>query len=355
MNILKRTASLCPTCFKQVPAVIGESHGAVWMHKECSAHGVASELVERSPEFYRWSRSLGDTCPSAHFVIDITQRCNIRCRYCYYPLKNHADGEPTRDAIKQEIDLLGLDPVFSGGEPTVRDDLPALIEFAVSRGHKPMILTNGIALADFDYLTRVADAGLLTDAKLKLGMSMHGEGYSKGAQYKAKRQALSNIRANGWRISELMFTVSSVSEARSLIPTLEEYADVAEVFRIRSPFNNWAEQNATVKLFVSELIDAYRSEGSMAIVPGADNGLYHSTFEFVPGRHHGLGMKLGAPMNLRLICCPDKFNVDLGELQDYPPFHRANNGEVLNLMHSFMVNEGMAKGWLHGKRFEMAA
>jgi uncharacterized radical SAM superfamily Fe-S cluster-containing enzyme len=77
-------------------------------------------------------------------IIDITNRCNLRCPICF----SHAGAagylyEPTKAEIKGILENLRANmPVappdlqFSGGEPTVREDLPELIEMARSLGFR---------------------------------------------------------------------------------------------------------------------------------------------------------------------------------------------------------------------------
>jgi len=50
--------------------------------------------------------------------------------------------------------------VFTGGEPTLRDDLPELISHAEANGQVTGLLTGGIRLADADYLQTLLATGL---------------------------------------------------------------------------------------------------------------------------------------------------------------------------------------------------
>ena len=81
-------------------------------------------------------------------VWNITRACNLKCVHCYA----HATEESTSDELstaegKQLIDDLAAfgAPVllFSGGEPMVRKDLPELAAYAVEKGMRAVISTNG--------------------------------------------------------------------------------------------------------------------------------------------------------------------------------------------------------------------
>jgi hypothetical protein len=50
--------------------------------------------------------------------------------------------------------------VFTGGEPTLRDDLPALIQHAEDLGMVSGLLSDGLRLADGDYLNQLLQTGL---------------------------------------------------------------------------------------------------------------------------------------------------------------------------------------------------
>lgn len=81
-------------------------------------------------------------------VWNVTRRCNLKCVHCYAHAKNIAfDNELSTNEGKILIDDLvefGV-PVmlFSGGEPLVRKDLPELAAYAVKKGMRAVISTNG--------------------------------------------------------------------------------------------------------------------------------------------------------------------------------------------------------------------
>ena len=86
-------------------------------------------------------------------VWNCTKACNLKCMHCYA----HADGgcapdEMSFDDGKALIDDLAEfgSPVilFSGGEPLCRKDMPKLAEYAVSKGMRAVISTNGTLIND---------------------------------------------------------------------------------------------------------------------------------------------------------------------------------------------------------------
>ncbi len=85
-------------------------------------------------------------------VWNVTQQCNLKCIHCYAHASDRAvERELTFKEGQQLIDdLSGFGvPVllFSGGEPLVRKDLPDLAAYAVKRGMRAVISTNGTLIS----------------------------------------------------------------------------------------------------------------------------------------------------------------------------------------------------------------
>jgi Fe-coproporphyrin III synthase len=86
-------------------------------------------------------------------VWNMTRRCNLKCIHCYSNSNALcAPDELTTDEAKAMIaDLAAFGaPVllFSGGEPLMRPDLPELAQFAVDRGMRAVISTNGTLITE---------------------------------------------------------------------------------------------------------------------------------------------------------------------------------------------------------------
>jgi radical SAM protein with 4Fe4S-binding SPASM domain len=103
--------------------------------------------------------------PSAPYRMDLalTYRCNNDCAHCYN-ISNRQDPELSTRQWQDIIDQLwqvGIPHiVFTGGEPTLRDDLPELIAHAEANGQITGVNTNGRRLSDPVYLQSLVDAGL---------------------------------------------------------------------------------------------------------------------------------------------------------------------------------------------------
>ncbi len=81
-------------------------------------------------------------------VWNVTRRCNLKCVHCYAHARDEEfSGELTTGEGKAVLDDLAAfgAPVvlFSGGEPLVRPDLMELADYAVKKGMRAVISTNG--------------------------------------------------------------------------------------------------------------------------------------------------------------------------------------------------------------------
>lgn len=100
------------------------------------------------------------------FDILLNYNCNAKCLFCSQDFEWRKEPndlpfdkvvEHMYLAYKNGYRRLG----FTGGEPTIRRDLPKFIALAKKIGYTYVrIQTNGVRIADFDYVKTLADAGL---------------------------------------------------------------------------------------------------------------------------------------------------------------------------------------------------
>ncbi len=200
LELLRKTQSICPECFRVLDAeVFVDDHNKVKMRKTCDEHGYFEDTYTFSnPELYRWAekyrhdgvgpenptRATVKGCPydcglctnhKSHTVlaiIDVTNRCNLRCPICF---ANAATAgyvyEPSLEQIREIISNLRANlPVpppaiqLSGGEPTVRRDLPEIIKMANEAGFRHIeVNSNGLRLAkEAKYFDTLREAGMST-------------------------------------------------------------------------------------------------------------------------------------------------------------------------------------------------
>ena len=249
MQILKETKSLCPECLNVLPATVYEEDNKVYITKTCPEHGKTTELYwsdydlyQKAEEFEEIGTGLEnprtetkDGCPfdcgicpehKSHTglaIIDVTNRCNLRCPVCF--ANAAAAGyvyEPTKQQIFDMLEnLVQNKPVkppglqFSGGEPTIREDLPELIEKAKELGiHHVEVNTNGLRLAnDPTYAKTLVDAGLSTIYLQFDGLTPDVYKFTRGLDLlDTKMKAIENCRKAGLSIVLVVTLVKGVND-----------------------------------------------------------------------------------------------------------------------------------------------
>jgi len=103
--------------------------------------------------------------PTAPYRMDlaITYRCNNDCPHCYnarlrsYP---ELDTKSWKKIIDRLWDLNIPHLIFTGGEPTLRDDLPVLIQYAENLGQITGLNTNARRLAEKGFIKELVASGL---------------------------------------------------------------------------------------------------------------------------------------------------------------------------------------------------
>jgi radical SAM protein with 4Fe4S-binding SPASM domain len=103
--------------------------------------------------------------PSAPYRMDLalTYRCNNDCPHCYNARPRDYPELSTNEwiAILDRLWDLGIPHVvFTGGEPTLRGDLPELVAHAQRNGQICGLNTNGRRLSDPNYVETLVDSGL---------------------------------------------------------------------------------------------------------------------------------------------------------------------------------------------------
>lgn len=161
-------------------------------------------------------------------VWNMTRRCNLKCVHCYAQAKDvEFKDELSTEEGKALIDDLAAfgSPVilFSGGEPTMRKDLPELAAYAREKGMRAVISTNG-TLIDKSLAKKLKDVGLSY-----VGISFDGVRETndkfrgvKGA-FDAALEGLHNCQAEGIKVG-LRFTINkqNVRDIPAIFDLLEE-------------------------------------------------------------------------------------------------------------------------------------
>ena len=121
--------------------------------------------------------------------LDVTTRCNLRCKHCYFYHHLTGKGEDMNiekvKLIIDKIDKKGI-PLLCllGAEPFMREDIPEIVEYASKKGILIDVITNGTLLNEKKIL-ELKKAGIcrlvisLDGADAKTHDSIRGEGSFK--------------------------------------------------------------------------------------------------------------------------------------------------------------------------------
>ncbi|MDO4518449.1 MAG: radical SAM protein, partial [Bacillota bacterium] len=231
----------------------------VYFRQSCPEHGDFETLAsESSEDFKEWiqnpvinippqkSITKGDPedgeCPlhcgtcenhlqtTCCVLIDVTQRCNQHCPYCFAAAEiaektpdGRIPGELSLEEIEQKYDWLlqqgeegrEFNIQLSGGEPTMRDDLPEIIKMGRDKGFSYIqINSNGRRLAEEEgYALKLRQAGASvifmqfdgTDDEIY--MRLRGE-----ALFEKKVQAIRNCERAGLAVTLVPTIVRGVND-----------------------------------------------------------------------------------------------------------------------------------------------
>lgn len=107
-------------------------------------------------------------CEAPYLVaLNLTERCNLACEHCYLDARHLSQGGEdelgTNDLkrILGEIAATGPEAmvVLTGGEPTLRPDLPEIARYASDLGLMVVVGTNGMSLTA-DRVQKLQDSGV---------------------------------------------------------------------------------------------------------------------------------------------------------------------------------------------------
>ncbi len=223
--------SYCIQCHATSAAELAEVDGRMVLQVRCPRHSSDAVKVWDDAGHFRKTCSYGATPADKRaqqhgegcfclqcarnpilILVEVTRRCNLNCPVCFRAkgvagTSNRGESDPDAAELLQRLKRLRelrpeIDPTiaFTGGEPTLRDDLPMLIRETHRLGFsRTEVITNGIRLAeDVSYLQALKAAKLS-----QLGFQF--DGFDDAAYVKlrgtslleTKRKALQNIKNVG--------------------------------------------------------------------------------------------------------------------------------------------------------------
>ncbi|MBS4173059.1 radical SAM protein [Bacillus sp. FJAT-49736] len=184
------TISICSKCLRKVEAKIIFENEKVYMVKTCMKHGKEKVLISTDIEYYKWCRDFikpsemphrwntpikygcpydCGLCPdheqhSCLTLLEITERCNLKCPICYAESSPHTGTFRSLEQIEfmlnaiveneKEPDIIQI----SGGEPTIHPQFFEILDMVKAKPVKHiMVNTNGLKIAgDKEFVKKLA-------------------------------------------------------------------------------------------------------------------------------------------------------------------------------------------------------
>ncbi len=273
--VIRETRSVCPDCLRPVKAAVVERGGVVMLEKRCPDHGAYRLLLSRHPDYYKdlnayYFAVADSTYPQRDYIVNLTNRCNLRCPICLANAGSGRSEDFSAEALKQflkgkrgyKIDLMGA-------EPTLREDLVEIVALVRRSGNIAALHTNGIRLADPEYLRRLLEAGVAE-------VHLQFDGFDDEAYRTLRGEDLLEVKRKGLdhlkrlRVpTDLVVTIARGVNEAQMKPVLDYGARedfVKEVFFLGCRFLGRARGlSPQISMMPDELIDVLEAQTEGAI------------------------------------------------------------------------------------------
>jgi len=227
--------------------------------------------------------------------------------------------------------------MFSGGEPTIREDYIELVEDSYLRGWKPSTITNMLKLADEEFFKRtLSDAFIDTSYRFALSFQ-HPKNYSDKV-YKLKLQALENISKNNLKASCVAFSIQSLDELDWIKDFYNNTKHLYHMLRIRTMFHNWKNKSEKT-LFLSDLHKAFLEKFS-DYCPVQSNRIEQSNI-------YCLYMTTNEGRDISLASGPTVENIDYHACSR-PVYMLGPDMRCYPVPIAQIINQGISEGWKDG-------
>ena len=236
-----KTLSFCYKCQRPVDAEISyRSDNKVYLKHFCNC--VNNEFVVEN-DYAFWDGLLTALTKNKEYhaiqdtnnntVIDITSRCNLHCKHCYYVPNNSIPDKPIEEIIKFVKMVKTDDIVLVGAEPTMRKDLFELINKA-SEFKNIAIQTNAQKLANMNYVKELKKSKLM-----QVDISINSDSYHENIEiYNNAITGLWNVIKNDIKIGNLSFIITSQKDAQKAVDFIISFEKKFNLYKKIFNFKN---------------------------------------------------------------------------------------------------------------------
>lgn len=201
-------------------------------------------------------------------ALEVTQRCNLDCSYCYLSESSEALKDIPIEEVFRRVDMIrdhygpNTDVQVTGGEPTLRrhDELVAIVRYIKEKGLRSSLFTNGIK-ATRDLLVDLCEAGL-EDVAFHVDLTQQRTGFSTERELNEVRVEYIN-RARGLPLAVIFNTTTfrgNYQEIPELVQFFVRHADVVRLssFQVGADMGRGTERER-LTVNPSTVMDAIRS------------------------------------------------------------------------------------------------
>ncbi len=198
----------------------------------------ARQRVERANQWAPW-QMLGRRFAIGCVALEITQRCNLDCSYCYLSESSEAFKDIPIEEVYRRIDMIhahygdNTDVQVTGGDPTLRqrDELIAIVRYIKQKRMRAALFTNGIK-ASRELLAELCAVGL-EDVAFHVDLTQQREGYTTERALNALRAEYLE-RARGLGCSVIFNTTVSPENFHEVPDIARFFVAHADVVRFAS-------------------------------------------------------------------------------------------------------------------------
>jgi radical SAM protein with 4Fe4S-binding SPASM domain len=160
-----------------------------------------------------------------HASLEITTKCNLRCKHCYRLNNNVEDKELSFEQVTKIIDQLSQIGVriieLTGGEVTTHPRVIEIIEYAARKMNLVGVLTNGVKFDDYriEELKPYKDKIIWSISLDSLDEEYHDQFRGKIGAYRNTVRTIRNLRNNDFFVKVAMsVTVDNINQ---IIPSID--------------------------------------------------------------------------------------------------------------------------------------
>lgn len=198
----------------------------------------ARRRMELTGQWAPW-QALGRRMAIGCVALEITQRCNLDCTYCYLSESSEALKDIPIEEVFRRADMIfdhygsGAGVQVTGGEPTLRrrDELLQIVRYIKTKDMRASLFTNGIK-ATRDLLEALCDAGL-EDVAFHVDLTQQRKGYNTEAELNAVRREYIE-RARGLPLSVFFNTTAYPGNFHELPGLVRFFVANCDVVRLCS-------------------------------------------------------------------------------------------------------------------------